>query len=558
LVPGGRLARLAHLLSLFSRSDEASETLLSEKFFELQIQGDLSDYELRAIDRLRDIMALRSLTFAKPATGKNRIRQGFVTRSAMEFGDSEQAETFKFDTQDITESATVVAKLYWKLYETCLGTIPELRVVGLQLYFHLFGVAFQAETAKVRITRLTDAIQHDQGIPFLVLNLMRQGALHEARMVGRHLLTEGIELQDEHHANALYWLTEIVWFQQAWSSEKLTHETTLRFLYHLCFVSPERAGFLEIDSQFFSEFEMVSELAHEALTYRETLMESWIQLWEIYEGDFDPLFQKVLETVAGRSSKIYDHRASWEKLWKRSRQSFSRDYLFVVEGNLCYAAGHYQDAADFFEAALALTPDLRPALLNLAFVYAQLGKRESIDALAEKILADRRFTAASLYVLGDAYLLLGDEGSADVYYEKLRRQPGWENKVDHYKSTFCFQNGLHAQARRFAEAAYAATPNDLGVAYHYSLCLNANGSKDAALEILRAIEPMPQASWFHFYRFTLERDLGNHGDASRTLLQIPSEYFDDPEEREAALSFARTRQDIGLMRHLKNKNRPGE
>src|SRR4051812_4474119 len=87
---GNRLSKLASLISLFSKSDEASETLLAEKFFELQIQGDLTEYELRAIDRLRDIMALRALTFGKTATGKTRLRQGFVTRTSRGFSGAEE------------------------------------------------------------------------------------------------------------------------------------------------------------------------------------------------------------------------------------------------------------------------------------------------------------------------------------------------------------------------------------------------------------------------------------------------------------------------------------
>ncbi len=559
LVPSGRLARLTSLLALFSKSDEASESLLAEKFSQLQFQGDLSDYEARAMDRLRDIMALRSLAFARTSHGKNRLRQGFVNRAGQAFplGDGEGSFGFRFDTQDITESATVVAKLYWKLYETCLGTIPELQGVGLQLYFALFGTPFQADVARVRIMRLTDTLQQDMGIPFLILNLLRQGAVQEAREIGRHILTEGLELEDADRASALYWLAEILWFSNAWANEKLSHETTLRYLYHLCFTSPDRAGFLEIDSQFFSEFEAVSELAHEALTYRETLMRSLLDLWELFEGDFDPVFQSAMETLVGRTSKIHDHRSAWEKLWKRSQEAFSRDYLFVVEGNLCYSAGNYADAAECFETALQLTPGLRPALLNLAFTYARMNRRQDLDRLSTRILADKSLGAAALYVLGDAYLLLGDEEAAEQYYETLRSLAGWENKVDYYKSTFCFQNGMKAQALRFARAAHALNPSDTSMAYHLSLCLEASGDKDQALETLKQISVHSQLDWLHYYRFTLERDLGNHPEAVATLLKISTDYFEDADQWEDAIAYARTRQDIGLMRHLKKKKPNG-
>ena len=561
LVPSGRLARLAQLLALFSRSDEASETLLAEKFFELQIQGDLSEYEARAIDRLRDIMALRALTFGKTGNGKTRLRQGFVTRHQRESVLATDAEAeFAFGTQDVTESATVVAKLYWRLYEICLGSIPELKVVGLQLYFHLFGVPFQSETAKIRITRVTEAIQSDQGVPYLMLNWLRQGAVIEARQLGRHLLMEGVEFEDEQRVSALYWLAEIAWFVQAWSSEKLTHESTLRLLYHLCFTSPDRAGFLEIDSPFFSEFEAVNEMAHEALSYRETLVESLLALWENYEGDFDPLFQKAFETLVGRVSKVVDSRSSWQKAWARSQATFSRDYLFVVEGNLSYLAGRTEDAIEHFEAALAITPDLRPALLNLAFAYARAGRENDLNRLADQITQDRRLATAALYTLGDSYQLVGNEKRADAFYQDLRRIAGWENRVDYYRSTFCLQNGLNAQALKFAQRAHSKVPADTAIAYHLSRCFEAVGDKTQALATLKALEPSTVSShgWLHYYRFTLERDLGDHTQASNTLMQIPSDYFEDPEEWEAALSFARKSQNIGLMRHLKQKKNPAQ
>ncbi len=554
LIPGGRLSRLTSLLALFSRSDEAAESLLNEKFSSLQIQGDLTEYEAKALERLRDLMQLRLLAFGRTAEGKQRIRQGFVQRAARELdiADTDSAQ-FSFGTQDITEGATGVAQLYWKLFDSCRGSIPELRPVAMQLYYAVFGVPFSEVTAQLRITRLTDSIQRDAGVPFLVLNLIKQGALFEAREIGRHLLNEQVELEDEDLVNGLYWFTEIFWFQRAWASEKLTHETTLRFLYHLCFSQPDRGGFLEIDSQFFSEFEMVNELAREAFTYRETLVATFLRMWEAFDGEFDPFFQKNLESLVGGTSKIFDSRLSWEKLWKRSQETFSREYLHVVEGNLCYVAGQLEDAADCYETALKIDPDLRPALLNLLFVYARLGRRAEHARLADR-LTTKRPLPSTWYAIGDSYLLAGDEATAEAYFEPLREVPGWELKLDYYKSTFCHQNGMHEAALRFALAAFAANPGDTTIAYHLSLCHNAVGNKDAALSILKAHGPSDRPSWLHFYRFTLERDLGHHMAASETLMEIPSEYFEDPEELEAALNYARGRQDLGLMRHLKKKH----
>lgn len=555
LVPGGRLVRLSSLLSLLSRSDEAAESLLAEKFLEMSVDAELSEYEARALTRIRDLMQLRSLAFGKTAQGKMRLRQGFVSRTTTQATliETQALMGNVFTVQDITESATAVADLYWKLLDTCLGSIPELKPLGLSLYWSLFGVSFQAEEAKQRLLVLTDRMQSDLGISFLLLNLIRQGAVEQAREIGRHLMTEGVELQDEERATALYWFAELFWFRRAWAMEKLSHETSLRYLYHLCFTTPDRAGFLEIDSQFFQEFEAVNDLAQEAFTYRETLVESLLELWRDYEGDFDPFFQSVLESVVGQTSKIYDQRQSWETLWKRNEGVFSRDYLYVVEGNLCYGAGLYPEAAECYESALELNPTLRPALLNLLFVYARLNRIKDQLNLADRLLKEGRFLPQALSVIGNSFLLANDEETSEEFYHQLQKVPGWEKKVDYYKSTFCFENSLFAKAVRFAKRAVELNPSDVAMAYHLSLCYNALGEKENALEVLGTLGSASKAAWLDFYRFKLERDLGNDSAASSILREIPSDYFEDEAELEDALSFARSRQDLVLLRHLKTK-----
>ena len=60
--------------------------------------------------------------------------------------------------------------------------------------------------------------------------------------------------------------------------------------------------------------------------------------------------------------------------------------------------------------------------------------------------------------------------------------------------------------------------------------------------------------WLAYYRFTLERDSGRPHEASETLMSIPSDYFQDPEEFEAALEFARGQKDLVLLRHFRSRN----
>jgi hypothetical protein len=551
LVRGGRLARLGHLVSLFSRSDENAETLLREKFSELRFSSDLSDYETYALSRLMDLMDLRALAFGRPLAGVGSIRQALVQSASV--GSASGDFEWESSLQDITSSATRVAELYWKLLDTCRGSIPELRTVGLQLYYHLFNAPFESQKGSERISQLVDSMQRDLGVPFLVLSLLRQGKVSGARALGRYLIQNEVELENPNTASTLYWLAELLWFKEKWSSEKLSYETSLKLLYPLCFVSPERASFLEIDSLFYSEFENVNELALEAFNYRETLVDELLFLWKHYEGDFDALFQSVMESILGKPSKIVNQRSSWEKHWLRSGEQFSKEYLYVVEGNLAFSAGHFEAARSSYESALQLSPGLRPALLNQLFVHARLNRVKDHFELADRVLVDRKLMPAALSVIGNSFLLSQDEDSADTYYETLRDAPGWDKKVDYYKSTFCYQHGLFAQAARFARNALVKNPADTASLYHLSLCLVALGEKERALELLSQVESLGELPWLRFFQFTLEREVGDLDSAARTLASIPLDYFDDDSELELAIAFAKGRQDLGLLRQLRRK-----
>jgi tetratricopeptide (TPR) repeat protein len=549
LVRGGGLASLGHLVSLFSRSDEASESLLREKFSELRLGSELTEYEAFALVRLTDLMDLRALAFGRNLSGSGRIRQAFVKMERA----VQTPSDFEVSLQDITAGATRVAELYLKLLDTCRGSIPELRAAGLELYFSLFGSPFESLKGSERISTLVDRIQQDRGVAFLIFSLIRQGALSEAREIAKVGLQSGIEIEEEETFNSLYWFAETLWFGQRWSDEKLSYEDSMRLLYHLCFAAPERAGFLEVDSQFFSEFESVNELALEAFSYRETLVENVLTLWGRYEGEFDSLFQRFFETVVGRKSKIFDHRGSWEKAWKKRSESFSREYLFLVEGNLCFAVGDFESAAQFYESALEINPTLRPALLNLLFAYSKLNRMKDHLALAERLASEKSLLPSALYAIGDSFLLAVDEQTADSYFDLLKSQAGWDKKLDYYKSTFCFQHGLFAQSVRFGRAALVKNPGDDAIIYHLSLCHAALGEKAKALEVLNRIEKISDLPWLLFFRFTLEKEMGDADAAAKTLSGIPLDYFEDETELDVALSFAKSLQDLGLVRQLKNK-----
>lgn len=551
--PRTRFSFLPQLIRLFSRSDATAETLLHQKIADLRANSDLSESESRWLERLKDLAELRGLLFGQPLHGKKALRQAFAYRpsSAMT---PRQKNLFDSETniglQDILESATIVSDLYWKLYDTAAGSFPDLTELAQGLYHEIFGRPFHQQSWRAEATHLVNLIQNESGLPYLVLNLIHQGDIESCRSLTAHLLTEDRDI-DEEVRSALYWVSELHWFTQKRKEPIADFDSTIRYLYHLCFTKPDRAGFLEIDSQFFSEFETVNELAKEGFLFKEMLFEKILSLWKQYEGCFDTYFQQILESMTQTKSKIYDDREHWEHFWAKEKINFSRDHLYVVEGNLFYASGHFEEARSCYTKAIKLNPELRPALLNLLFCHAQLNDWKSHKTIVDKILSQRSLSPSNLSVIGNSFLLLKDEESAEAYYQELKQIKGWERKTSYYKSTFCFEHGIHDLALKYAKAAYEESPNDASVRYHLSLCFNAVGEKLHALQMLEELEASPDLMWLNYYRFTLERDLRKHDAATKTLMNIPLDYFQEPEELSAALEFAKSQKDFVLLRHLK-------
>lgn len=552
------LPGIAHLLSLYKRSDGLSESRLEEKIAEINIDGQLTPAEARVLRRLKDLSELRGLCFGLPIQGRRQLRQGFIYHRNV--SDEERAQGFddeSMSVQDITESAMHVASLYWRLYEACLGEYPELTSIAHKLFKDVFGASFDNNKHKDTIETLTDSIQRDSGVVFLILNLLRQKRVLAARQITQRLLVVESTV-DEDVRSTIYWMAEINWFTQEKVEPLRDFESTIRYLYHLCFTNPERGGFLEVDSQFYSQFETVNELAREGFLFKETLIEKLLDTWGDHLGAFDAQFMGVLEAMTHEQQKIYNDRNAWFRYWVRNREDFGREYLNLVEGNLCFARGYLEDAKDFYERALACVPGLRAAEFNLLFALSKQGDVEGHDKQAKIILAQPEYAPNSLSVVGNSYMLLGEDSAADQCYEQLKQYPGWQSKADHYRSTFCFENGLFEKALEFARIAHEANPNDSSMLYHLSLCYSSVGEKERALDILKGMRDsrlsQGDSSWLKYYRFTLERDAGRHQEASETLWRIPKDYFNDPDELQAAEEFAKGRQDLALLHHLRKRS----
>lgn len=552
--------RAAELVALYEDLPE-NLSILSERLAEERVSPQLDEYGRRWLERLNALSELRAAALLPLGQGRFRLRQllAFAVSSPVA-GSSPMTEPASPDSawalQDVTESATRMAALYWRLMDACQGHCSELERLARGLYEELFGVPFDSEESRSLIESLTDLMQRDGGVPFLLFNSLRRRDWGASRSVAMRLATGelGGEM-DEETRTSLYWIAETLWFDEAEEAIVDSFETAVRHLYHLCFTNPDRAGFLEIGGQFFSQFGTVNELAREGFLFKEILVEKILRLWSAYPRWADPIFQRTLEVLTGTHNKIYDDLETWSRFWERERERFCREYLFLVEGNLCFSSGHDDDARLCYERALEASPGLRPALLNLLFVTARQADAEAharaLDALIGQSAGE--LPPSTLASVAESYLLLGDSARAEELYTDLERSHRWESgKKEHRMAVFCLEHGLSEVALRYAERAVQLTPSDLSVRYHASLCYRAVGRNDDALELLTKIAGNPP--WLDYYKFTLQRDAGRFSDASETLKSLPTDYFQDPEELDAALHFAKARQDLELLRHLKRKS----
>ncbi len=542
------------LIQEYRKNTLEADQALEELILELKRDTNQTRESDRFSRHLRALSTFRALQMGRTSHNHKvkTLRAGFTFSKA-------KNKNFEFDEkliriitlQDLMDSAMATSENCWEVFDASLSDVPWVQKEAQALLSDSLGFAYQREKTSAFLERLTDCMKRDYGLPFFILNLISHGKYEATKTLGESLLTSRFQVEEELRS-VLYWVTEIHWFLNRRQEPLKDHESIIRHLYHLCFTNPERGGFLEIDSQFFSEFETLNELAREAFVFKDDLIESILLLWKDYEGFFDSSLKKSLETLTGHHSKIHEDFKSWELFWSREGENLSKEYLYLVEGNLSFKSGDDEEAQIYFEKALSYQPTLRPALFNLLFVYARLENSEAHRALIDQILSVPQLKPSSYYVIGNSFELMGNLAEADHFYKKLTDHPTWENKADYIRSQFCFQHGLIERALKFATAAQQKNPNDSSIKYHLSLCYNAVGENSRALDLIQNFGEAP--IWMDYYRFKLQRDAGLVEEASKTLLNIPTSYFEDEEELEEAIEFAKDENNLTLLRHLKHRS----
>ena len=534
---------LGSLLTLYGKTDAASHRLLEARLSELNFNGVMGREQLKWIEKLSVLVELRSLLFGKHVDDRQgAIRSAFVYSRSPKWKQTHMPHSMT--VSDLATAATWVSDLHWRLLEIASGSYGELTERARELYEEMFEQRFSKMAAQDRIEALTDSMQRDGGLTYVILNLVHTGRSKTAVALMRQLIVEKT-LLDEDTRNTCYWIAELMDFKGGATD----FDEMIRYLYHYCLVAPEQAEILEIDSPYFSQFAPLNEMAREGFLFKETLVDSLLGVWSDYRL-FEPVFCELLAKLMGCRNKIYDSKEIWERVWNNMRGQFSREYLWVIEGNLAYYARRFSEADECYQEALKVEPTLPVSLMNRVFALAQMGDLKTHQRAVEHLMSISELIPKSLYIAGDSYLLLKDEAQAAEYFRELKETVGIEARVEYYQSAFCFEHGVLDLAVKFGEDALKREPNEASVRFHLSRCYSASGDKSRALEVLAAISSPPP--WLDFYRFTLERDVGLVEDASATLYKLPRDYFEEETSLVSAVEFAKGTRNLALLRHLKS------
>jgi predicted TPR repeat methyltransferase len=175
--------------------------------------------------------------------------------------------------------------------------------------------------------------------------------------------------------------------------------------------------------------------------------------------------------------------------------AFGRARALFLEGNACFAAGSFADAAACFEAALELAPGRASILANLGAARVRAGRHREAIPVLEQVLAIEPGDLHSQGHLGLAYAAVGRHGEALACHDRvLAAEP------DHVSSWLA-----RGEALRFLERHDEAL---------------------AAFERANAIAPALAAAWTQ--RGSILRDQGRLGEARHAFEQALA-HQGDPE-----------------------------
>lgn len=215
--------------------------------------------------------------------------------------------------------------------------------------------------------------------------------------------------------------------------------------------------------------------------------------------------EKVIEILpedARAYGVLYDaHSALGNKKEARAALStlenlgLSSDSAALVfnQGASSYKVGDNATAETKFKEALAIDPELVPAMSALAAIYMQEQRYAEAVAMAEQVLAREPTNQKELARRWEAYKALGDEAKAKEAFETLAAaNPEVLAKDLFDQGVQLFEGGDVASARGNFERVLELQPDHPRAHYRLGLChLSADEKEDAREHLQRFVDLAP-------------------------------------------------------------------
>ena len=165
-----------------------------------------------------------------------------------------------------------------------------------------------------------------------------------------------------------------------------------------------------------------------------------------------------------------------------TRQELAQEYYNL--GNAFYELGRYEQSYEYYERALAMSPDLPAASYNLARLHIDRGDFPEAAAILTGLLSDDPTNLLVRESLGYTWYKAGDlRKSLDIFLALAEDYPG-RAQVAYNLARIAGELGVSEMALPHLQEAVSMYPDDGGLLWELSGALFASGFQDEALGTL--------------------------------------------------------------------------
>jgi len=154
-------------------------------------------------------------------------------------------------------------------------------------------------------------------------------------------------------------------------------------------------------------------------------------------------------------------------------------------GNAFFQLERYQEAADYYQKALTLNPELSTANYNLARSYLQVGRTADAVAILQRLLTDDPSNLLLKETLGYARYLEGNSEEALSLFLSVIEASPYRTRALFNAALIYIDRGRFATALPLLERAHNAAPSDSEVKLYLGIALlEAGGDPERALRTI--------------------------------------------------------------------------